>query len=51
MNDSGILVLSAVLSFVFLKERINKLNIVGYAIMCVALVLVTFGDIWVGYAG
>lgn len=51
VNDSGILVLSAVLSFVFLKERINKLNIVGYAIMCVALVLVTFGDIWVGYAG
>lgn len=51
VNNSGILIVSAVLSFIFFKEKITKLNIIGYAVMCGALVLVTFGDQFVGYAG
>lgn len=50
VNNSGILIVSAVLSYVFFKEKITRLNIVGYAVMCAALVLVTFGDKIVGYA-
>lgn len=49
VNNSGILVVSAILSFIFLKEKITRLNIIGYAVMCGALVLVTFGDKIVGF--
>lgn len=51
LNNSGILIVSAILSFIFLKEKITRLNIVGYAVMCAALVLVTFGDTFVALMG
>ncbi|MBQ8528529.1 MAG: EamA family transporter [Clostridia bacterium] len=39
-NNSGILVCSAILSYIFFKERFTRINIVGCLIMCCALVLV-----------
>ena len=42
VNNCGILIVSAILSFMFLKEKITRLNLVGYAVMCGALVLVVF---------
>ena len=44
VNNSGILFVSAILSFLIFKEKITRLNILGYIVMCAALVLVTFGD-------
>lgn len=41
LNNSGILLMSALLSFIFLKEKINKINLLGYVIMCGAMVLVS----------
>lgn len=49
VNNAGILIVSAILSFIFFKEKITKLNVAGYAVMCCALVFVTFGDKIVGY--
>jgi drug/metabolite transporter (DMT)-like permease len=42
VNNCGILILSAVLSYIFFKERITRLNLLGCAVMCAALVLVVF---------
>ena len=39
-NNSGILVCSAILSYIFFKERFTKINVIGCAVMCAALMLV-----------
>ncbi len=39
VNNSGILVLSAVLSFIFFRERPTRKNILGFATVCLASVI------------
>ncbi len=51
VNDAGILIVSAILSLIFLKEKITKLNVAGYLVMCAAVVLVTFGDTFAAAIG
>ena len=40
-NNAGILLCSAILSFIFFGERFTRANIIGYCVMCGALVLVS----------
>ena len=39
VNNSGILILSAILSFLFLGERPTRVNILGYVAVCLASVM------------
>lgn len=40
-DNAGTLLLSVICSVVFFKERLSRLNIIGCAVMCAALVMIT----------
>lgn len=44
VNNIGILLCCSIIAFLFLNERLNKLNWLGIALSIVAIALITYGD-------